>query len=151
MTPEAGRDPGSSANSAYPPAADRSYIHAAMNDRKHEITRLLQEMDSGPEQDAAALLPLVYEELRALARAKLAHEPPGQTLQATGLVHEAFLRLVGSTDPGWKGRGHFFGAAALAMRRILVEQARRKAATPSRRAVAKGRTGGRAAVGSPPT
>ncbi len=67
-----------------------------------------------------------YDELRALARARLARERPGQTLEPTALVHEAWLRVVGDIDPGWKGKGHFFGAAALAMRRILVEQARRK-------------------------
>ena len=75
---------------------------------------------------AEELLPLLYDELRSLARARLAREAPGQTLQPTALVHEAYLRLVGESDPGWNGRGHFFGAAALAMRRILVEQARRK-------------------------
>src|SRR5205085_6532372 len=72
------------------------------------------------------LLPLVYDELRRLAARRLAREQPGQTLQATALVHEAFLRLVGDRDPGWNGRGHFFAAAAEAMRRILVEAARRK-------------------------
>ncbi len=76
---------------------------------------------------AEDLLPLVYDELRALARARMAAEAPGRTLQATALVHDAYLRLVGETDPGWNGRGHFFGAAALAMRRILVDQARRRA------------------------
>jgi len=73
------------------------------------------------------LLPLVYDELRKLAAAKMAHEAPGQTLQATALVHEAWLRLAGGTEPNWNGRGHFFGAAAEAMRRILVERARKKA------------------------
>jgi len=72
-------------------------------------------------------LPLVYHELRQLAAQKLAQENPGQTLQATALVHEAYLRLVGDHDPGWQGRRHFYGAAARAMRQILVEQARRKA------------------------
>ena len=76
---------------------------------------------------ADELLPELYEELRKLARAKIRHERPGQTLQPTMLVHEAWLRLVGQEDPGWNGRGHFFGAAARAMRRILVEQARAKA------------------------
>jgi RNA polymerase sigma factor (TIGR02999 family) len=77
---------------------------------------------------AEQLLPLVYEEMRKLAAAKLAHEKPGQTLQATALVHEAYLRLVGGQrQPSWDSRGHFFAAAAEAMRRILVEQARRKA------------------------
>ncbi len=77
-------------------------------------------------RSAEELLPLVYDELRALARARMARELPGQTFQATALVHEAYMRVVGDKDPGWNGRGHFFGAAALAMRRILVEQARRK-------------------------
>ncbi len=79
-------------------------------------------------QPAAELLPVVYEELRRLAAALSGKLPPGQTLQPTALVHEAYLRLVGDRDPGWHGRRHFFGAAARAMRDILVEQARRKAA-----------------------
>lgn len=91
-----------------------------------QITHLLETADTRP-QLAADLLPLVYEELRALARARLARQPAGQTLQPTALVNEAYLRLVGKNDPGWNGRGHFFAAAALAMRRILVERARRKA------------------------
>jgi RNA polymerase sigma factor (TIGR02999 family) len=90
------------------------------------LTHVLQELGDG-RRSAEELLPLVYDELRSLARARMAREAPGQTLQATALVHEAYLRLVGDADPGWNGRGHFFGAAALAMRRILVEQARRKA------------------------
>lgn len=92
-----------------------------------QITHLLTRSQAGDLQAAEELLPLVYEELRRLARARLANEPAGQTLQPTALVHEAYLRLVGDKDPGWNSRGHFFGAAALAMRRILVEQARRKA------------------------
>jgi RNA polymerase sigma factor (TIGR02999 family) len=79
-------------------------------------------------QPAAELLPVVYAELRRLAGAMAGRLPPGQTLQPTALVHEAYLRLVGEQDPGWQGRRHFFGAAARAMRRILVEQARRKGA-----------------------
>jgi RNA polymerase sigma factor (TIGR02999 family) len=79
-------------------------------------------------QPAADLLPVVYAELRRLAGALAGRLPPGQTLQPTALVHEAYLRLVGDQDPGWKGRRHFFGAAARAMRDILVEQARRKGA-----------------------
>ena len=79
-------------------------------------------------QPAADLLPVVYAELRRLAAAMAGRLPPGQTLQATALVHEAYLRLVGDLDPGWQGRRHFFGAAARAMRDILVEQARRKGA-----------------------
>jgi RNA polymerase sigma factor (TIGR02999 family) len=80
----------------------------------------------GAGHTAADLLSLVYDELRRLASSKLAHERPGQTLQPTALVHEAWLRLMGSTQPNWDGRTHFFGAAAEAMRRILVENARRK-------------------------
>jgi RNA polymerase sigma factor (TIGR02999 family) len=93
------------------------------------VTQLLNAIENGDPQAANQLLPLVYEELRRLAAQKLAHEKPGQTLQATALVHEAYLRLVGS-DPEqpWDSRGHFFAAAAEAMRRILVENARRKAA-----------------------
>jgi RNA polymerase sigma factor (TIGR02999 family) len=79
-------------------------------------------------QQAAELLPVVYAELRRLAAALASRLPPGQTLQPTALVHEAYLRLVGDQDPGWSGRRHFFGAAARAMRNILVEQARRKGA-----------------------
>jgi RNA polymerase sigma factor (TIGR02999 family) len=91
-----------------------------------QVTRILSAIEHGDPRAAAELLPLVYEELRKLAAEKLAHEKPGQTLQATALVHEAYLRLVGTQDPGWSGRGHFFAAAAEAMRRILVENARRK-------------------------
>src|SRR5690349_9119240 len=92
----------------------------------NDLTRILSAIEQGDEQAAGQLLPLVYEELRRLAARRLAREKPGQTLQATALVHEAYLRLVGSADPGWSGRGHFFAAAAEAMRRILVENARRK-------------------------
>ncbi len=93
----------------------------------NEVTQLLSNLAQGEEQAAWQLLPLVYEELRKLAAQKLAQEAPGQTLQATALVHEAYLRLVGvDADPLWEGRGHFFAAAAEAMRRILVENARRK-------------------------
>ncbi len=90
------------------------------------VTRLLEAANRGDKQAAAELLPLVYDELRKLAAAKLAHEKPGQTLDATALVHEAYLRLVG--DQHFEGRGHFFAAAAEAIRRILVEAARRKQA-----------------------
>lgn len=92
------------------------------------VTQMLHEAARGDVAAAGALLPLVYEELRALARARLAQLPPGQTIQATALVHDAYVRLIGDEDPGWEGRAHFFGAAARAMRDILVEQARRKAA-----------------------
>jgi len=92
-----------------------------------EVTRILSQIVQGDPQAAEQLLPLVYDELRALAAAKLAHEKPGQTLQATALVHEAYLRLVDSQQAQqWNSRGHFFGAAAEAMRRILVENARCK-------------------------
>jgi RNA polymerase sigma factor (TIGR02999 family) len=92
-----------------------------------EVTRILSAIDQGDPQAAQQLLPLVYDELRKLAARKLAHEKPGQTLQATALVHEAYLRLVGGQpEAGWESRGHFFAAAAEAMRRILVESARRK-------------------------
>ena len=91
-----------------------------------EVTRILSEIEQGRSQAAVDLLPLVYDELRRLAAWHLANERPGQTLQATALVHEAYLRLVGKDDPQWNGRRHFFGAAAEAMRRILVENARRK-------------------------
>lgn len=112
-----------------------------------DVTRILSQIESGDPSAAEQLLPLVYDELRKLAAAKLAQEKPGQTLQATALVHEAYLRLVGISEAGsgqasddqaspgrksgeseqhWNSRGHFFGAAAEAMRRILVEGARRK-------------------------
>jgi RNA polymerase sigma factor (TIGR02999 family) len=92
-----------------------------------DVTRILSAIEAGDPKAAGELLPLVYDELRKLAAARLAGEKPGQTLQATALVHEAYLRLVGDTRPqGWDGRGHFFAAAAEAMRRILVEAARRK-------------------------
>jgi RNA polymerase sigma factor (TIGR02999 family) len=92
-----------------------------------EVTRILAAIEQGDPHAAAQLLPLVYEELRRLAAQKLAQEKPGQTLQATALVHEAYLRLVGGNpDQPWASRGHFFAAAAEAMRRILVENARRK-------------------------
>src|SRR5215470_12054793 len=92
-----------------------------------DVTRILSAVEQGDPHAAEELLPLVYEELRKLATQKLAQETPGQTLQATALVHEAYMRLVGDADPGWQGRRHFFGAAARAMRQILIEQARRKA------------------------
>ncbi len=92
----------------------------------NDVTRTLSAIEHGDPRAAEQLLPLVYAELRRLAAQKLAHESPGQTLQATALVHEAYLRLVGSEDPGWNGRGHFFAAAAEAMRRILIEKARRE-------------------------
>ena len=95
----------------------------------NDVTRILSAIDQGDPKAAEGLLSLVYDELRKLAAQRLAQEKPGQTLQATALVHEAYLRLVGPADaPKWAGRGHFFAAAAEAMRRILVENARRKKA-----------------------
>jgi RNA polymerase sigma factor (TIGR02999 family) len=101
-----------------------------------DVTSILSQIEQGDPRAADQLLPLVYDELRKLAAAKLAHETPGQTLQATALVHEAYLRLVGNSERGtadgeqagqWNSRGHFFAAAAEAMRRILIGQARHKA------------------------
>ncbi|MFO1514762.1 MAG: sigma-70 family RNA polymerase sigma factor [Verrucomicrobiota bacterium] len=91
-----------------------------------ELTVILQRIDQGDPQAANELLPLVYEELRRLAAQKMARERPGQTLQATALVHEAWLRLGGDDQPTWQNRAHFFAAAAEAMRRILIDNARRK-------------------------
>jgi RNA polymerase sigma factor (TIGR02999 family) len=93
-----------------------------------DVTRILQSIGSGDPKAAEELLPLVYEELRRLATHRMAHEAPGQTLQPTALVHEAWLRLVGNENVKWDGRAHFFGAAAEAMRRILVDRAREKKA-----------------------
>jgi RNA polymerase sigma factor (TIGR02999 family) len=95
-----------------------------------DVTRILSQIEAGDPSAAEQLLPLVYDELRKLAAARLAQEKPGQTLQATALVHEAYLRLVGKEDRGqdWDNRGHFFAAAAEAMRRILVDAARRRQA-----------------------
>jgi RNA polymerase sigma factor (TIGR02999 family) len=90
-----------------------------------DVTRILSAIDQGDEQAAGQLLPLVYDELRRIAARQLAREKPGQTLQTTDLVHEAYLRLVGpDPDTSWKNRGHFFAAAAEAMRRILIDRAR---------------------------
>ena len=91
-----------------------------------DVTRILNAIERGDAQATDELLPLVYEELRLLAAQKLSHEAPGQTLQATALVHEAYIRLVGDEPQSWENRGHFFAAAAEAMRRILVESARQK-------------------------
>src|SRR5436190_14189610 len=117
----------------------RLFIHSPCGNRKPteytaamtEFSQLLEALQQGRPQAAEALLPLVYDELRKLAAAKVAQEKPGQTLDATALVHEAYLRLVkaevGSQESvKWDGRGHFFAAAATAMRRILIENARRK-------------------------
>ena len=91
-----------------------------------DVTRILNAIERGDTKATDELLPLVYEELRVLAAQKLSHEPPGQTLQATALVHEAYLRLVEAPCQNWNSRNHFFMAAAEAMRRILIERARRK-------------------------
>lgn len=93
-----------------------------------EVTRILSAIERGDPQASGQLLPLVYDELRKLAAQKLSHEKPGQTLQATALVHEAYLRLLGpeGAEQPWNSRGHFFAAAAQSMRRILVENARRR-------------------------
>ncbi len=95
-------------------------------DGMSDVTRILNAIERGDAKATDELLPLVYEELRVLAAQKLSHERPGQTLQATALVHEAYLRLVGGEPQGWSSRGHFFAAAAEAMRRILVERARHR-------------------------
>src|SRR5688572_25290319 len=92
-----------------------------------DVTHLLDRVQQGDPKAAEEFLPLVYEELRRLAASRMAQEKPGQTLQATALVHEAWLRLAGSDQQQWRGRSHFFGAAAEAMRRILIDKARRKA------------------------
>jgi RNA polymerase sigma factor (TIGR02999 family) len=92
----------------------------------NEVTRILEVMEHGDTCAARELLPLVYEELKRIAARRLAHEDPNQTLQTTALVHEAYIRLVGKENPKWQSRAHFFGAAAEAMRRILVDNARRK-------------------------
>jgi len=94
----------------------------------NDVTSILSAIEQGDPKAPERLLPLVYDELRKLAAQRLAHESPGQTLQATALVHEAYLRLVGSETSSWNSRGHFFSAAAEAMRRILIENARRKRA-----------------------
>jgi RNA polymerase sigma factor (TIGR02999 family) len=91
-----------------------------------DVTRILNAIEHGEEKASEKLLPLVYEELRLLAAQKMTQERPGQTLQATALVHEVYIRLVGSEAQNWSSRGHFFAAAAEAMRRILIDIARRK-------------------------
>jgi RNA polymerase sigma factor (TIGR02999 family) len=104
-----------------------SGIFHGMDDPPREhVTRLIDASSAGDRKAAADLLQTVYGELRKLAQARLNQMPPGQTLQATALVHEAYLRLVGDEDPGWKSKGHFFGAAARAMRNIIIDDARKK-------------------------
>jgi len=97
-----------------------------MTNESTPLTQTLAAATRGDRQAAAELLPLVYADLRRLAQSRISHLPPGNTLQPTALVHEAYLRLVGDADPGWDGRGHFFAAAAEAMRQVLVDQVRRK-------------------------
>jgi RNA polymerase sigma factor (TIGR02999 family) len=113
-----------------PEGGSRSFLHRARAFARapmEEVTRILSDVAQGDAHAAGQLLPLVYEELRKLAAARLAQEAPGNTLNATALVHEAYLRLVGPADAArWDSRGHFFAAAAEAMRRILVDAARRK-------------------------
>jgi RNA polymerase sigma factor (TIGR02999 family) len=92
----------------------------------NQVTLLIQAIERGESGAADQLLPIVYDELRRLAAQKIRQEKPGQTLQGTALVHEAYIRLVGDDNPSWQNRGHFFAAAAEAMRRILVERARQK-------------------------
>ena len=91
-----------------------------------DVTRILNAIEAGDSQAAGELLPIVYEELRLLAARKISNEAPGQTLEATALVHEAYIRLVGTEAHNWNSRGHFYAAAAEAMRRILIDNARRK-------------------------
>lgn len=98
-----------------------------MTESSNDVTCLLERIRGGDSRAASDLLPLVYDELRKLAESRMRHEAAGVTLQPTALVHEAYLRLVGDVDPGWDGRGHFFAAAARAMERILVDQARARA------------------------
>ena len=94
----------------------------------NDVTKILSQIESGDPTAAEQLLPLVYEELRKLAAVRMSQEQPGQTLQATALVHEAYLRLVKADDQAWDSRGHFFASAAEAMRRILIDHARRRGA-----------------------
>lgn len=96
------------------------------SDVMSDVTQILSQIEQGDPNAAEELLPLVYQELRQLAAARLANEKPGQTLQATALVHDAYIRLVGDPQRSWDSRGHFFSAAAEAMRRILIERARHK-------------------------
>ena len=104
-------------------------VNKMMVNNMSEVTRLLQSIEVGDERAADKLLPLVYEELRRLARARLSHENGVETLRPTELVHEAYLRLVGGDATDWNGSSHFFGAAAKAMRRIVIDRARRRQTT----------------------
>lgn len=99
-----------------------------MTDQSSAVTQMIRELEAGDARAGDRLLEAVYEELRLLAAARLRHERPGHTLQATALVHEAYLRLLGDNSPQWSSKAHFFGAASEAMRRILVERARKRVA-----------------------
>lgn len=123
----ANRTPQRSVFNSLSVACDRR-MRSVLSTHMSEVSRILEAIDRGDAQAASQLLPLVYDELRRLAAAKLAHEGPGQTLQPTALVHEAYLRLVGPSGEArkFKDRGHFLAAAATAMRRILIDKARRK-------------------------
>jgi RNA polymerase sigma factor (TIGR02999 family) len=101
-------------------------VEPPSRDAPAQVTRILDALAAGNEAATAELLPLVYADLRELAASRMARLAPGQTLQATALVHEAYVRLVGASDPGWQGRAHFFGAAARAMRNILADHLQRK-------------------------
>lgn len=107
-------------------AALSLYSHGVDDSDMSDVTRILASIEQGDPAAASELLPLVYQELRRLAAKKLAHQAAGQTLQATALVHEAYLRLAGSGEHSWQSRAHFFAAAAEAMRHILIDRARRK-------------------------
>jgi RNA polymerase sigma factor (TIGR02999 family) len=108
--------------------ANAAQWNRTLTEKNAHLTETITAAREGDRRAAADLLPLLYSELRSLGQVLVRRLPPGQTLQATALVHEAYGKLVGAQDPGWEGRGHFFGAAANAMREILVDQARRKAA-----------------------
>jgi len=105
---------------------DQRWKKSVLEDNMTDVTRILNAIEQGDAREADKLLPLIYEELRHLAAHKMSQELPGQTLQATALVHEAYIRLVGSDVQNWNSRGHFYAAAAEAMRRILIENTRRK-------------------------
>ena len=115
-------------NTRYPVVMSQDGVHQSGLHGDARVTEMITQVEAGDPRAADRLLETVYDELRTLATAKLRHEKPGQTIQATVLVHEAYLRLIGDKHADWQNSAHFFAAAAEAMRRILVEQARRKAA-----------------------
>lgn len=115
-----------SARAVAPGAAGGRAIGGSMERSSTRVSEILAQVSRGEKRAADELLPLVYDELRRLAQYRMSRLGPNQTLQATALVHEAYMRVVGDQDPGWDSRGHFFGAAAQAMRNILVERARRR-------------------------